>query len=171
MRGLLIIATLLVSVATGAEDWGPLQFLAGHWAGDGGGEPGHGSGSFSFTPDLQGKILVRKSFAEYPAANGKPAYRHDDLMIIYRDGPARQLRAIYFDNEEHAIPYSIKPLEGGVVFVSKGLQDGPRFRLTYTRAGSERLKLTFEVAAPGKDFTTHLEAGAHRESPPANPRR
>jgi len=30
-------------------------------------------------------------------------------MIVYRDGSTRQLPAIYFDGEEHAIPYSIQP--------------------------------------------------------------
>ena len=164
MRGLLIAATLLISVGARAEDWGPVQFLAGHWTGDGGGEPGRGSGSFSFAPDLQGKILVRKSFAEYPAANGKPAYRHDDLMIVYRDGSSRQLRAIYFDNEEHAIPYSIQSSPGGVVFESEGPRDAARFRLTYTSAGSGRLKLKFEIAPPGKEYATYIEAGAKRQS-------
>ena len=163
MRSVLIAATLLITAGARAEDWGPVQFLVGHWAGDGGGEPGRGAGSFSFTPDLQSKILVRKSFAEYPASNGKPAYRHDDLMIVYRDGPSRRLRAIYFDNEEHVIPYSIQASEGGAVFESEGPRDLPRFRLTYTRAGSEALKLKFEIAPPGKDFATYIEAGARRE--------
>src|SRR5437660_11809835 len=166
MRSLLIATTLLMAAGARAEDWGPVQFLVGHWAGDGGGEPGRGTGSFSFTPDLQGKILVRKSFAEYPAADGRPAYRHDDLMIVYRDGPSRRLRAIYFDNEEHAIQYSIQPSEGGVVFESEGPRDLPRFRLTYSRAGSGGLKLKFEIAPPGKDFATYLEATAHRTSQP-----
>lgn len=58
-----------------------LQFLAG----SGTGEPGQGVGEFSFSFDLQDKVLVRKSFAEYPATKEKPAYRHDDMMIIYKD--------------------------------------------------------------------------------------
>jgi len=74
----------------------------------------------------------------------------------------RQLRAIYFDSEEHTIEYSIQPVDDGVVFVSKSPQDAPRFRLTYARAGSERLKLKFEIAPPGKDFATYIEAVARR---------
>ena len=79
MRGLLIVAMFLFSLTAKAEDWGPLQFLVRNWTGEGGGEPGQGSGSFSFTPDLQGKILVRKNVAEYPPSKEKPAYKHDDL--------------------------------------------------------------------------------------------
>ncbi len=163
MRSLLIAATLLITAGAKGEDWGPLQFLVGHWTGAGGGEPGRGSGSFGVGRGGGGRVLVRKSFAHYPAANGKPAYRHDDLMIVYRDGPSRRLRAIYFDNEEHAIQYSIQPSEGGAVFESEGPRDSPRFRLIYMRAGNQELKLKFEIAPPGKDFATYIEARARRE--------
>src|SRR5579863_10305408 len=104
MRRLLIIAALLCSVTAQAQDWGPLQFLVGHWTGEGNAaDQGAGTGAFSFAPDLRGKILLRKNFAEYPAANGKPAYRHDDLMIIYHDSAAHDAHAIFFDSEEHLI--------------------------------------------------------------------
>src|ERR1700693_1226171 len=82
MRCLLIVATLLGSLTACAQDWRPLEFLVGHWTGEGTtADQGSGTGAFSFTPDLQNKILLRKNFAEYPKANGKSAYRHDDLMI------------------------------------------------------------------------------------------
>jgi len=162
MRNLLLAIALIAS-GVHAEDWGPLQFLVGHWVGDGSGEPGKASGEFSFAPDLQGKVLVRKSFAAYPPQNGKPAYRHDDLMIVYRDSDSRRLQAVFFDSEGHTIRYGISPADGGVVFVSDGAGGQPRFRLTYTGAGKDRLKLTFEIAVPGKDFAKYLEASAHRE--------
>ncbi len=166
-----VICLLAVAAGSSAEDWGPAQFLVGHWTADGSGQPGQGSGSFSFTPDLQGKILVRKSFAEYPAADGKPASRHDDLMIVYRDPGSHELRATYFDSEEHVIQYSLKASEGGAVFVTEGgavfVTEGGantmRYRLTYTSTGADRLKLKFEIAPPGKDFATYLESAVHRD--------
>jgi len=164
MRQLCIIVLLLSSFGAHAQDWAPLQFLIGHWSGEGNtADQGSGAGAFSFTPDLQGKVIVRKNFAEYPAANGKPAYRHDDLMIIYHDGATHDLRAIYFDSEEHLIRYAIKPSANRVEFLSDGAQDAPRFRLTYTLAGADKLKLTFEIAPPGKDFAPYIEASAHRK--------
>ena len=146
-----------------ADAWGPVQFLIGNWAGEGTGQPGSGSGSFSLQPNLQGKVLVRKSFAEYPAANGRPAFRHDDLMIIYRQPESGALRATYYDSEGHVIAYSVKALEGGVAFVSDNPPDQMRYRLTYLSAGKERARIRFEIAPPGKDFVQYLEATVRRD--------
>jgi len=166
MRRFLVLFTLLCSFTACAQDWTSLQFLIGHWTGEGAtADQGSGAGAFSFTPDLQGKVLLRRNFAEYPKKDGKLAYRHDDLMIIYRDGAAHELRAIYFDNEEHIIHYAIKPSANTAVFLSEGPPDAPRFRLTYTSAGPDRLKLKFEIAPPGKDFATYIEATAKRDKP------
>ena len=163
MRRLLLVTLLLAAAPLRAEDWGPLQFLVGKWTGEGGGGPGQGSGAFSFTPDLQNKVLVRKSFAEYPPANGKPAFRHDDLMIVYRDETSHGFRAIYFDSEEHTIQYSVKPAADGVVFESAPSQSAPRYRMTYTSTGAAGARFKFEIAPPGKDFTTYIEASLHHE--------
>ncbi len=77
------------------EKWEP---LIGEWRGEGSGEPGKGSGVFSFKADLDNHILVRKSHSEYPAANGRPATIHDDLMVIYLEAANAPSKAIYFDN-------------------------------------------------------------------------
>jgi len=164
MRFLVAFALLLAAGPLRAGDWGPLQFLVGKWTGEGGRGPGQGSGAFSFTPDLQDKILVRKNFAAYPAANGKPAYRHDDLMIVYRDEASHYFRAIYFDSEEHTIQYSVKSgAAGAAVFESAPSATGPRYRMTYTPGGAATARFQFEIAPPGKDFTTYIEASLRRE--------
>jgi len=163
MRKLACLAALLASTAL-AADWGPVQFLIGHWTGEGGGQPGNATGAFSLEPDLQEKVLVRKNFAEYPAAAGRPAFRHDDLMIVYRDEASAELKAMYWDSEGHAIAYSVQPAaEGGVAFVSDAPPARMRYRLSYLPAGKDKIKIRFEIAPPGKDFTTYLEAAAHRD--------
>ncbi len=147
-----------------AEDWGPMQFLIGDWSGEGAGQPGQSSaGAFSLATDLDGTILVRKSFAEYPAAGDRPAYRHSDLTVIYRDAASKELRATYWDNEGHVIPYLVRASSDGVTFTSDGPRDATRFRLTYSTAGKDRINIKFEIADPGKDFAVYLEASARRK--------
>jgi hypothetical protein len=164
MRRLTIAVFLLSAFLLRAEDWGPLRFLIGDWVGVGGGQPGQASaGAFSLMPDLQGTILLRKNFAEYPAAGGRAAVRHDDLTVIYRDTASKQLRATYWDNEGHVIPYSIQPAADGVVFLSDGPRDATRYRLTYAGGGKDQVKIKFEVAEPGKDFVVYVEASARRK--------
>jgi hypothetical protein len=164
MKRAAALFVFLACLSAHAEDWGPAAFLVGEWVGEGGGQPGQASaGSFSFTPELQGTILVRRSFAEYPAANGQAAFRHDDLTIIYRDSASKQLRATYWDNEGHAIAYLVEAAPDGVAFVSEGPPSSERYRLSYTKTASDRVRIKFEIAAPGKDFATYLEATARKK--------
>jgi hypothetical protein len=145
-----------------------LKFLFGDWVGEGSGEPGQGTGGFSFHLDLQGKILVRKSYAEYPATKEKPAYRHDDLMIFYYDDASSSLRADYFDNEGHPIEYRVHVAPDGksCSMESAPSANAPSYRLSYAEAGPGQLKLEFETAPPGNppQFQTYIDASARRRS-------
>jgi hypothetical protein len=157
----------LPAVQVPKNDFGLLEFLLGNWVAEGGGGPGQGTGSFSFTVDLQGAVLIRKNYAEYPATKDKPAYRHDDLMVMYKETATNRLRAVFFDNEGHTINYSIRASGDGnsIEFLSDLEASSPRFRLTYQKAGIATLKLKFEIAPAGKPdtFRTYIEATAHRQ--------
>src|ERR1700733_8662353 len=91
---LLGVASLLAQPSNTDPRWTPLSFLMGEWIGEGGGAPGHGEGGFSFRRDQDGRILIRKNYANYPATKDQPAHSHTDLMIIYQDPPETKLRAI-----------------------------------------------------------------------------
>ena len=148
--------------AAGLEGW---RFLMGEWVGEGGGQPGQGSGWFSFAPDLQQKVLVRRNHSEFPAQGGRPASVHDDLMVVWREGEGA-LKAIYWDNEGHVIRYDaeLNPDARSAVFTSEP-GAGPRFRLTYKETGPSRVSLQFEIAPPGKPdaFSTYIESTARRK--------
>jgi hypothetical protein len=160
---LLALSSTAVAKPQSAGLWQPLQFLVGEWTAEGGGDPGQGSGSFSFRFDLDKKILIRQNRSDYPATKDRPAFSHGDLMVIYPDSQSGGFRAIYFDNEEHVIEYRVRvAAEGNVEFVSSPVDGSPRFRLTYAKSTDNALAVKFEVAPPGNPdtFKTYVEGRA-----------
>jgi hypothetical protein len=143
--------------------WVAWQPFLGTWVGGGTGQPGQGAGEFTLEPELQGSVMVRHNFAEYPATKDKPGYRHDDLMVIYADGD--QTHADYWDNENHGIHYDVQVAGNKLVFLSDEAQAGPRYRLTYVKNGADALTLTFEIAPPNDRgaFKTYITAEVKRK--------
>ncbi len=149
-----------------AGNWDAWRFLIGEWTAEGGGKPGQGTGTFSFSLDLQGKILLRKNRSDYSATKDHPAYSHQDLMVIYRQPDGADTRAIYFDSEGHVIHYRAEFSEDkkALTFLSDAEASAPRFRLTYTKGRDQALTIRFEIAPPGKpdSFSTYVEGIARR---------
>jgi hypothetical protein len=170
---LLVIATSASAATRDDDAWKPYRFLVGEWTGEGGGEPGKGPGRFTFAWDLKEKVLVRRNRADYPAAQGRPALSHEDLMVIFQAGPKGPIKAIYFDSEGHVIGYAVTCSEDGeaLTFLSDAVRGGPRFRLTYTKHGDDAMGIKFEIAPSGKPdgFKTYLEGSARRVAEPKSP--
>jgi hypothetical protein len=127
-------------------DVAALGFLLGEWEAIG--TPAGETGGFTFSLGVQNHVMTRTNDAVYDAREGRPASRHDDFMIIYaEDG---QLRADYFDSEQHVIRYVVDPQsDHSVVFVSYAKPSEPRYRLSYTVRADGTLAGQFEIAAPG----------------------
>lgn len=142
------LAALLRLPLAGEQPASDLSFLVGHWAGAGSGEPGRGVGSFSFQPDLQGRVLVRRAHSEYPATAVRPETVHDDLLIVY----AESAKAVYFDNEGHVIHYDITSdaQSKTATFLSTDPRPAPLFRLTYRQTSPDELRVTFEISPTGR---------------------
>lgn len=146
-----VLLTLLLASPTAAapDPLATLDFLLGDWRAESAG-PKDASGSSAFTKELQGRAIVRTSFAAYPAAGGRPASRHDDLMVIHAAG-GEALRADYYDSEGHAIRYAVSvPATGEAVFLSDSIPGAPRYRLSYRLLPDGVLDGRFDVAPPGK---------------------
>jgi hypothetical protein len=160
----LVSALAVGSVRAEEDPWADFRFLLGSWVSES--KPGEPSGSFTFEPELQGKVLVRRNTASLGAAAGRPAGTHEDLMVVYREPGGGSLRASYFDSEGHMISYAVSasPDKKGLVFASAPDPASPRFRLTYLRRENARVAVKFEIAPPGKpdEFKTYLEGMVKR---------
>jgi hypothetical protein len=168
---LFVLAALFSPAAPAAEPapaWKALQALVGEWKStSGGGEPGQATaGGFTFTRDLQDKVIVRKSFTAFAATKERPAFRHDDLTVITAGETGAAPRAIYFDSEGHTIEYAVTASADGrqIVCLSAVQAGAPRFRFTYTFTAPDTLKVSFGIAPPGEPdkFGMHVEGMAQR---------
>ncbi len=96
------------------NSWDQLQFLIGSWSSPVSGQPGQAvSGATTFSFELDGKVIVRKSRAEFAPEPGQTkGLVHADLLVIYQQPAEAQFRAIYFDNEGHIIHYTLSSPTG-----------------------------------------------------------
>jgi hypothetical protein len=145
-----------------------LGFLRGEWDSVPTGKPGEGTGRTSFAGSLEGRVIVRKNIAEFPASAGRPASKHEDLMVIYVDADAK-VKADFYDSEGHVIRYAVKSVaDGQVEFLSEPSSTTPRYRLSYKLAEGGTMNGRFEIAPPGKpdDFKTYLEWSVRKTDGP-----
>lgn len=147
----------MVCFAQNTPEWKNWSWLIGEWVGEGSGQPGQGGGKFSFSFDLNERILVRKSHTEFPAMNNRPASVHDDLMVIYPDNSGTPTKSIYFDNEGHTINYTISYLPNTIILTSGKEENMPIFRLTYNLLENGSVNTKFEMSQDGVQFMKYIE--------------
>jgi hypothetical protein len=160
----LALTSALAATTPQSDPFAPLRPLVGEWTNvEGGGEPGNVSaGELSFRLELSGRVLVRRSFTDFPAHDNQPALHHEDLMLIYVE--SQSMRALYLDNEGHSIRYAVSVVGPVVTFLSEeAASPAPRQRLTYRIEGPDTITLAFDLAAPGENFVNHVHARIARK--------
>ena len=171
MRLKTALAAFLLAIISSANaqqpsnPWKDFDFLLGEWTWSGGGHPGQATtGRCTFEPDLNGTVLKRTVHLEYPASQQRGAFSHDDVLYIYREPSDSSLHAMFFDNENHVIRYTVTVLQDSIQFLSDAAPSGTRARMTYTRLGPDSVTEKFELAPPGKpeEFTKYVEFVAKR---------
>ncbi len=166
----LAIALLLLPLPARAQPasppaWGALDRLVGTWVADGGsgGRPGTAArGGETWQRDLNGRVLVRRDFSEYPATAAHPAFRHEGLTVIAPDAGGG-FTARSYDNEGHVIEYEVAASDTAIVLTSRPAPSLPQFRLSYRPAGAG-YAIRFEIAPPGEPrvFRPYVTGGMHR---------
>lgn len=157
-------STALAQPKGDTDPWKPFHFLLGQWESKPDSMGAFGGSTFSL--ELQNRILMRKNFANYPAANGKPAINHEDLLVLYQQ-PGNPFEASYWDNEGHVIHYLARMSENEdtLAMTSDVVPNSPRFRLSYIKMGGDSLKVGFEFAPPGNPdaFKPYLTGMLHKK--------
>ena len=139
-----------------------LNYLVGDWRDQlRTGEPGTATASGeSWRLALGGRILVREAWCEFPAKGDQPAFRHEDLLVLFVEGEA-DVRGVFWDNQGHWIRYRDvhrDPDGQGVGLVSDPVAPGPRQWLQYRFEAPDRLSAVFSLhpsGAPG--FVPYLK--------------
>jgi hypothetical protein len=138
-------------IASGQDAFSALQFLVGNWEGEATPVAPGVISHTEFSLDLQGKALIRHNHAEYPPANGKPAYIHDDLLVTYREVRPVATKAVYLDSDGYYARYTVtSSAPGQATFVSDVIPGFPRYRVSYSLLPDGRLSTTIEVSPAGK---------------------
>jgi hypothetical protein len=129
-----------VVASAAADPLASVGFLVGNWTSR---AP---EGTDRFTRELDGHVIVRTSNSASSPRRGQIPMR--SAMTIYADTDGT-IRAMYFDNEGHALRYKAARVDAAQVqFVSEGAESEPRFRLTYAMQAKRAMKVTFEIAGP-----------------------
>ena len=160
IRHLILIAFLIFSYAVNAQQadrWANLMLLVGSWSGEGSGMAGEGTDIFSFTFDLEQKILIRKSQADYGTNSLKDRNITEELMIIYLVDQIPS-RAICFNNQGYTVNYSIEYSDKSIIFTSDKIPQTPMFRLSYIFIDSSTVKVIFEISRDGTNFSPFVES-------------
>ncbi|HYA58211.1 MAG TPA: hypothetical protein VEH57_07115 [Thermoplasmata archaeon] len=148
-----------------------LSFLIGAWRDESrSGEPGTATaGGETWRLALDGQILVREGWCEFPAAGDRPAFRHEDLLIVFVDADS-EVRGIFWDSDGHLIRYQEvhpDPDGLGVGLVSDRSSPGPRQWLQYRFEEPDHLTGVFSIHAPGAPgFAPYLTWRSVRAPPP-----
>lgn len=130
-----------------------LRYLLGTWNDESRtGEPGAATaGGESWKSELDARVLVRRGWCEFPSTGKRPAYRHEDLLILFAEAGS-MVHGIFWDNEGHTISYRevrVDPSGKGMRLLSDPALPGPRQQLEYRFEPPDRVSAVFSILLPG----------------------
>jgi hypothetical protein len=151
------------------DRWAPLRGFLGAWEGTSSGSSGNGTVHREYRLVLGDRFIEVRNRSIYPKQEKNPKGEiHEDVGYVSLDRARklfvlRQFHVEGFVNTYTASASSVSP--GPIVFTTEAIENIPpdwRARETYRFEGPDELVEVFELAEPGKDFTTYSEAHLKR---------
>jgi len=86
-------------------------------------------------------------------------------LIVHNNPSGTPSKAIYFDNENHTINYSVNYTNSSIVLTSEAVPNVPRFRLSYEKPEVNKVNVRFEMSSPQSpdEFKTYLQGKSIRK--------
>jgi hypothetical protein len=162
-------AEAIPAIALGATDSQRFLVIVSIWEGTSRGSPGNGTVHREYRLVLGDRFIEVRNRSIYPKQEKNPKGEiHEDVGYVSLDRARklfvlRQFHAEGFVNTYTASASSASP--GPIVFTTEAIENIPpgwRARETYRFEGPDELVEVFELAEPGKDFTTYSEAHLKR---------
>lgn len=152
------------------DAWAFLRRLEGVWRGSGRGEPGTSTVERKYEFVLRKQFLQARQASTYPPQEKNPKGEvHEDWSIYSYDKQRRLLVLRQFHVEGFVNQYTAEvPTSDSLVFTTEAIENLPakwRARETLRLTGDTELVEVFELAAPGKEFSTYSETRLTRIKP------
>ncbi|HWN11455.1 MAG TPA: hypothetical protein VNO50_19660 [Pyrinomonadaceae bacterium] len=162
---LLLIPLLICAQEVKKPDaWSPFKYFIGSWKGTGKGEPGVSQVERTYKSMLNGKFIQVNHTSVYaPQEKNPKGERHEDIGFFSYDRARKMfvLRQFHIEGFVNQFKAETVSADGKlIVFVSESLENIPqgyRAKETYKILNENEFMETFEIAAPGKDFTVYSE--------------
>jgi THAP4-like, heme-binding beta-barrel domain len=153
---------------TPADDvWKPLRPWLGTWEGTSKGRSGDGAAKRTYRLVLREQFVEVHNRSTYPPQPQNPRGEvHEDVGYISYDRDRKTYVYRQFHVEGFVNTYvGVPDASGEIVFTSQGIENIPagwRARETYRPLGDDERMEKFELAEPGKEFSTYSETRLKR---------
>lgn len=172
----LLVCPLLVSAQIPHDSlWAPMRFFIGTWSGVGEGEGGTSVCERNYQWALNGNFIqVRSKSAYAPQEKNPQGEIHEEIGYINYNNIEQKFMLREFHVEGYVNEYrleSVSPDGKKFTFVSyeiENIPNGWRAREIYEILGNDEFVETFELAAPGKDFSVYTKSTMRRRKPRYN---
>jgi THAP4-like, heme-binding beta-barrel domain len=166
MCGLVLVVTAAPAWSQPADRWGPLRPLLGSWEGTTSGQPGRGTVRRDYQLVLGDRFIEVQNTSTYPPQDKNPKGEvHQDRGFISVDTARKLFVLRQFHVEGFVNTYTAAPEGPPIVFTSEAIENIPtgwRARETWRLEPGGELVEVFELAEPGKEFTTYSETRLRR---------